>query len=141
MKPRILVIDDEEEILSALRRYLEYALEAEVLTACEARSAMSLYREKTPMVILSDIQMPGLSGVEVLKDVKSHYPAIQVLIMTGQSTLDRSLECLEAGAVDYLMKPLDMDILEKLVREALERYERWHSVIKINLHNKRLKNA
>lgn len=136
---RLLVIDDEKEIVSTVQRFVEYTLGATVDCAHDAPTALKLYREKQPMVILSDIEMPGMTGIELLRDVKRHHPAIQVIIMTGGSSLDRALECLEAGAVDYLMKPLDMEKLEVLVREAGARYQRWYDVIKINLRNGRKK--
>ncbi len=141
MKHKILIVDDEEEIISTIRRNLEFSMDVDILTANGCQSAISVLQSQTPSVVLTDISMPDGTGLDLLQKIKPHNHSIQFILMTGQSSLDRALDCLENGASDYLMKPLDMAMMEKIIKEAIERYERWLQVVKINLHNKRQSKA
>lgn len=141
MKHKILIVDDEEQILSSLKRYLEYSIDCELFTANTFKQGIEVWALQSPSIILTDIMMPDGSGIELLQNIKPRNPSTQVIIMTGQTTLDRVLECMERGASDYLMKPLDMAIVEKLTKESMERYERWYQLMKLNLHKKRQEKA
>jgi DNA-binding NtrC family response regulator len=133
MKLKILIVDDEPDIVEMLKRYLSLAGDSDILTAGTAEEAAEICRKENPSILLTDIGLPGDSGIELLKKIKEHNPSVQVVIMTGQSSLDRALDCLERGASDYLMKPLDMGMVEKIVKESMERYARWYEVVKHNL--------
>ena len=95
------------------------------------REALAALAELKPDVALVDLQMPELSGIDVLKAVRAADPECQVILMTGNATVETAVEAVKAGALDYLAKPLDFDRLRKLlvdVREAIERREKMLEV-------------
>ena len=73
-------------------------------------------------VVILDVKMPGMDGVAVLKAVKSRYPLVQVVMLTGHGTVESAMEGLRSGATDYLMKPIDID---ELIAKAEEAFVRW----------------
>lgn len=141
MNPKILVVDDEEQIQAGLKRYLEYSGFGEVLVAGDVEAALAIWHRESPHVVIADLGLPGRSGMVLLEEIKKHSPATQVILITGMSSLDRALDGLERGAIDYLMKPLDMALVERMVTECLARYQRWYEVIKVNLRKRREKSA
>jgi len=72
--------------------------------------------------VILDVKMPGMDGVAVLKAIKSRYPMVQVVMLTGHGTVESALEGLRSGATDYLMKPIDID---ELIAKAEEAFTRW----------------
>lgn len=114
----ILVVDDERSIRITAKAFLE-ADGHSVETAEDADSAMAALREKTMDVILTDIIMPRLSGVELLRQIREISSDIQVIMMTGEPTLETASESLRLGAVDYLQKPVGKTEILKSVRNAL----------------------
>lgn len=121
MRERIVIVDDEPGVRRLLRTYLS-CLPYELLEARDAAEAMALCAEvPRPGLVLSDIEMPGLSGVELLKRLKDLDPNIQVIMVTGLQALEVVRHCLREGAYDYLVKPFDADDLLNTVERALER--------------------
>ncbi len=120
-RPRVLVVEDEEPI----RRMLASLLESEgleVREAADAEEAQRLVREGFgPDVVLLDIQLPGLSGVQLLEWLRREAELAQVIMSTGVRDLETVRYCLREGAFDYLLKPFDGEELEGTVRKALER--------------------
>jgi signal transduction histidine kinase/DNA-binding response OmpR family regulator len=114
----ILVVDDERSIRITAKAFLE-ADGHTVATAKDAESAMAALREKTMDVIMTDIIMPRLSGVELLRRVREISSDVQVIMMTGEPTLETASESLRLGAVDYLQKPVGKTEILKTVRNAL----------------------
>ena len=118
---RILVADDEQE----LRRVTCELMESEGFEALEARDgreALSLLRESAPGgpdLALLDIKMPGLSGIDVLREARRFNSRTAVILMTGFGTIDAAVEGVKSGAYDYLTKPVEQDRLLRAVREAL----------------------
>ncbi len=118
MKP-IWIVDDDRSIRWVLERALAkaslpcraFAQAQEVLTALEA---------ETPQVLVSDIRMPGVSGIGLLQTVKQRYPALPVIIMTAFSDLDSAVSAFQGGAFEYLPKPFDVDKAVELIRRAVE---------------------
>jgi two-component system nitrogen regulation response regulator GlnG len=118
MKP-IWVVDDDQSI----RFVLEKALARENLAVrsfTNARDVLDALENDQPQVIVSDIRMPGGSGVELLGKVKAMYPAVPVIIMTAYSDLDSAVSAFQGGAFEYLPKPFDVPKAVELIRRALE---------------------
>lgn len=116
MSNKILIIDDEELFREDLSRVLMQE-GYECRTAATAEKGLRQIREFLPDVVLSDIVMPGKSGIELLDDVRQIHPDVSVIIMTAFGTLDTAIEAFRKGAVDYILKPLIIeDLLNKLHR-------------------------
>jgi signal transduction histidine kinase len=116
---RILIVDDEEAIrnlfaLSLSERY-------ECVTAADTPEALRLLAAQQFALVISDVQLPGLSGVELLRKIVSDYPETLVIMVSGIDRSQRVIDALRIGAFDYLLKPCDLDVLELRVEQALER--------------------
>jgi putative two-component system response regulator len=121
VRERIVIVDDEPGVRRLLRAHLA-CLPYEALEARDAPEAMAFLAEvPRPALVLSDIEMPGLSGVELLKRIKELDSNIQVVMVTGLKDLETVRQCLREGAYDYLVKPFDPDDLLNTVERALER--------------------
>ncbi|MFM2087199.1 MAG: nitrogen regulation protein, partial [Pseudomonadota bacterium] len=126
MKP-IWIVDDDESI----RWVLEKALARENLATksfANARDAITALEFDTPQVLVSDIRMPGASGLELLQTVKSRFPGLPVIIITAFSDLDSAVAAFQGGAFEYLAKPFDIDKAVELIRRALDESLRETSV-------------
>jgi len=120
-RPRILVVDDEAPVRSLLVASLEPE-GYEVREAADAEEAQALVRTGfVPEVALLDINLPGMSGVQLLGWLRRSAELVQVIMSTGVQDLETVRFCLREGAYDYLLKPFDFDELDKAVRQALER--------------------
>lgn len=120
-----MVVDDEEGIRKSLTAYLK--LEGyKSAAASSGEQALAMIREAKYNIILLDINMPGMDGLETLKAVKEIDFSIQVIMITAYSTFDKTIKSLEYGATDYILKPFD-DLSEilRLVKISEERLERW----------------
>jgi len=118
-KMRVLLIDDEEELVSALEERLELrGIDAEY--ALNGELAFQRMQEKKFDVAVIDIMMPNINGLEVLMNIKKIQPDIQAILLTGRSDKDDSRIALEHGAFDYIMKPVDINTLIKLMKKAVE---------------------
>ncbi|WP_020586036.1 hybrid sensor histidine kinase/response regulator [Desulfobacter curvatus] len=119
--PMILTIDDDEFI----RNSFSYILEDngyEVIQAENGHIGLEKIRELTPDLILCDLQMPGINGLDVVRMVKKEFKKIPILIVSGAGVLDDAIEAVRLGAWDYLVKPLfNLDILLQAVKKALDR--------------------
>ena len=118
-KSRILVVDDDE----SLRRVLQLQLEQDgylVASAASAQQTLSLLQLRAYDLVISDLKMPGLSGVELLKQIRSQYAETIVIILTAFGTAETAVEAMKVGAYDYLTKPVHPDELSLVVRRALE---------------------
>jgi len=111
---RVLLVDDEEEFVSALSERL--ALRGiEVDAALDGEEALAMLRDNEPDVVILDVMMPGLSGLEVLKQIKVTHPHSQVILLTGHGSTKEGIEGMRLGAFDYLIKPVDIEeMLEKM---------------------------
>lgn len=107
---KILVADDQKSILMLLQDVLEEQ-GYEVLTASDGIAALELYREHRPAFTLTDISMPGLSGLELLRQIKALSPEAAVMLMTGAGSETFAIEALRGGAVNYFHKPVDLNEL------------------------------
>ena len=126
MKP-IWIVDDD----ASIRWVLEKALARESLETrsfANAHDALAAFETDTPQVLVSDIRMPGESGIELLGAVKARHPGLPVIIITAFSDLDSAVASFQGGAFDYLAKPFDIDKAVALIRRALEESLREASV-------------
>lgn len=118
----ILVVDDDEDILELIERHLSNR-GYEVLTAYDGEQAISLLDQLMFDLVITDLKMPKLDGMEVLRKAKEKDPNIEVVILTGHGTMDNVIEALrDGGAFDYLQKPLhNIKQLSFVTKKALER--------------------
>ncbi|WP_413561030.1 sigma-54-dependent transcriptional regulator [Bdellovibrio sp. HCB209] len=118
MKPRILVVDDEESI----REFLEIMLKKEgyeITLAEDGQKAKDLLTKKTFDMIISDLQMPHVTGIELLKHVKESYPDTVFMLITAFGTTETAVEAMKMGAYDYLTKPFKIDEVRLNIQNAL----------------------
>ena len=122
MKP-VWIVDDDRSI----RWVIEKALSREGIafdSFASAQEALRALSQGAPEVLVSDIRMPGLSGLELLNAMKQRYPAVPVIVMTAFSDLDSAVAAFQGGAYEYLAKPFDVDQAVDLIRRALEESRR-----------------
>jgi len=117
---QILVIDDDEAICGFCQGALSRIENLTVTTEHRGRQALRLCDSNKFDIVLSDLNMPHTSGVEVLKRMKENNPAVPVIIMTGYPSIENSVECLRLGAADYVLKPLMLEDLISTVKAVLE---------------------
>jgi len=115
---RLLIVDDEPEIRAMLCRLLGESYTCE--SAASAEDALSRLREKEFDLVLSDIQMDGMSGLELLPQLRALAPDTQVIMISGMNAIESPIEAMRAGAYDYIMKPFDLLHVEASVERALE---------------------
>ncbi len=116
---RILVIDDDRTVPRMISRWFEES-DTEVLTAATAQEGMELVQSQRPDVLLLDIMLPHLSGLEAYQTVRDLDPKLPVIYITGHGSSEMAIESMKLGAYDYLQKPLDKDRVLDLVKRAAE---------------------
>jgi DNA-binding NtrC family response regulator len=115
----ILLVDDKEEFVSVLsNRLLLHGME--VHTATKGEDALALLQEKTTDVVVLDVVMPGMGGLETLRRIKETYPHIQVILLTGHASTKEGMEGMRLGAFDYLMKPVDIEELIAKMKASIK---------------------
>jgi len=114
---KLLLVDDEEEFVQALAERLKMR-DLESDTVYDGDQAIHYVEDKEPDVMVLDLKMPGIDGIEVLKNVRKTYPNIQVIILTGHGTEKDEERARELGAFDYLEKPVDVDKLVDRIKKA-----------------------
>jgi len=115
---RILVIDDEEVVLDSCTAVLASG-DCEVLTAGNGTAGLARLEETTPDLVFVDLKMPGLSGLEVLEQIRAKFPLMVVIVITGYATVSSAVEAMKKGAFDFLPKPFTPEEL----RDEIERTE------------------
>ena len=116
---KLLIVDDEVEICDFLKSFFEER-NYEVKTASSGQAALNLVEQFKPQIILLDIKMPGMDGIQVLGTLKKKFPRTKVIMVTALETRDKIEECLRLGADNYITKPLSLEYLENDVREKIE---------------------
>jgi putative nucleotidyltransferase with HDIG domain len=119
--PRILIVDDEVEITEILADLLSE--DYQCLKAGSAEQALAVLRENQFQLVISDITMSGMSGLEMIPHVKEISPDTVVVMISGMQTVESAIGALRLGAFDYLMKPFDLRQVEAVVKRALEHYD------------------
>ena len=131
-RKKVLVIDDD----ASLRRVMEMQLEeigCDVMTVANANEALAALNEVTPALVITDLRIPGMSGMDLLKMLRADHPELTVIMVTAYGTVRTAVEAMKAGAYDYITKPIDYDELALVVNRALERQQLLEEV-----HNLRL---
>lgn len=120
-KPRILIVDDERNISEVLSDLLSDTYDC--TTAASAEEAIARLQESEFNLVISDITMPGMSGLDMLPQLKKIAPNTVVIMISGVQTVESAIGALRLGAFDYLMKPFDLRQVEAVVQRALEHHE------------------
>ena len=131
-KLNLFLVDDDTAITRLAEKYLrtEFGDTVSLAVFNDPLTARHAIDEQGCDLLLSDIQMPGLSGLEMLRFAKARNAWTQVIFMTGHSSWDCIAEAIENGAMDYLLKPLDRKDFLHVVKQACERIERWQKVVR-----------
>ncbi len=141
MSDHILIVDDEKGILNALSAVLDdegYTIS----TAENGSEALKKVKDDTPSVILLDVWLPDIDGLEILKEIRDAYPGVAVIVMSGHGTIETAVRATKLGAYDYIEKPLSMERVHLIVKHAVEqqrlelenvqlkgRIEKWYEMI------------
>lgn len=130
MNARLLIVDDEVEIREMLSRSFRFK-GFEVELAANGVEALSILAEKRIEIVISDIMMPEMDGVTLLKEIRLHYPMVRIIMITGYVTLDNALACMGNGAETLVFKPLaDLSELNDAVSRALEGLKAWQTKLR-----------
>jgi DNA-binding response OmpR family regulator len=114
---KVLLVDDEQEFVTTLAERLELR-GMHVKIATDGEMALGLVETDPPQVVVLDVMMPGLSGMEVLERIKAVESSIQVILLTGHGGTKDGIKGMQLGAFDYLIKPVDIDELIEKLNEA-----------------------
>jgi len=127
-KPVVWIVDDDRSIRWVLQKAIE-AVEITVRAFESADLVLEELKQDLPDVLVSDIRMPGIDGLQMLAEVKEHYPDLPVIIMTAYSDLDSAVSVYEGGAFEYLPKPFDVDEAVELVQRAITHSKETHQEV------------
>ncbi len=116
----VLLVDDEEEFLETLvKRLMKRKLT--VAGKSNAQDAIAYLKENPVDVVVLDVKMPGMDGLEALREIKRCNPAVEVIMLTGHANMEVAIQGMELGAFDYLMKPMDIDELLYKLQDAYKK--------------------
>ncbi len=118
MAPRILVIDDEEKMCWALDRALSYE-NYQVVTATRGLQGIELAKKNDFSLVILDLKMPDMDGIEVLTEIKKINPSLPVIMITAHGTIDTAIEAMKIGATDYITKPFKLDEIKLQIKKSL----------------------
>jgi len=120
MKTNVLLVDDETKFLDLLSQRLgTRGVEAD--TATSGEEALSKLKGKNLDVIILDVMMPGMGGIETLKRIRKENPEVQIIMLTGQGSVEKSVESMKEGAIDFLEKPVDIGKLLEKIEDARQK--------------------
>ena len=117
MKVKVLLVDDEKQFVETLALRLE-ARDFAVATAFNGDQALDYLKGKDVDVVVLDVLMPGLSGIDTLREMKKIRPLTEVIMLTGHATVETAIEGMKLGAFDYLMKPTEIEELVEKITKA-----------------------
>ena len=120
MKPKILIVDDEEKFVSYLSKRLRMR-EYDVAISLSGEDALEKVKEHDFDVVILDVLMPGIDGIEALREIKKVKPLTEVIMLTGHASVEAGVEGMRLGAYDYLMKPCEAEELISKINKAYER--------------------
>lgn len=126
----IMLVDDENLFVETLSKRLEKR-DFEVLQALSGADCLEkLKANETIEVIVLDVKMPGMGGIETLMEIKKVFPLIEVIMLTGHATIESAIEGMKRGAFDFLMKPCDIDELTSKIKDASDKKRQQEEKIK-----------
>lgn len=120
MEETILIVDDEKDICEVLDISLS-DLGYKVHTAGDGDEALQVFEKMRPSIVLTDIRMPGMDGIELLRRIKGHHPDTEVIMITGHGDMDLAIKSLKLEATDFITKPINDELLEIALKRAQER--------------------
>ncbi len=120
---KLLIVDDEERFLSTTEKLLSRK-GYEALIAQSGSEALEILEQHMIHVVILDVNMPKMDGIETLKKIKQRFPLVEVIMLTGHATVESAVNGIKYGAMDYLMKPTDIEILIQKAEEAFEKTHR-----------------
>jgi len=119
---RVLLVDDEKDFVEMLSLRLN-EVEEKVTVAYSGKECLETLKKKEIDVVILDIKMPGMDGIETLREIKKRFPLVEVIMLTGHGSTETAVEGMKMGAFDYLMKPADFDDLTAKMEAARKRKE------------------
>ena len=129
MKINLLIVDDEIEICNTLKRYLELEPDYRIDVYTNPLDALEKIKKGSVQIVLTDIMMPEMNGIDLLREIKKADGLVQVIMMTAFSSVDKVIACLEAGAADYIMKPFeDLEEVKELIDQTIKKLTRWRKL-------------
>lgn len=128
---RMLLVDDDPSMLKLVRLMVERSFPEQVSVdvAEDPRIARQMIDQSPVDIVITDMEMPGVNGLEIVRCAKRRNAYTQVLMLTGHSTVDSLLDAMELGATDYLLKPLNRDELVAVLTETMNRLTRWRKAL------------
>ena len=119
-KPKVLVIDDEEDFLETIvKRLLRRGIDVTGVDSGE--EALRVLQEQSFDVVILDVRMPGMDGIETLRELKKRTPLTEVIILTGHGSIESGVQGMQLGAFDYVIKPADFEEIFQKLNQAAER--------------------
>jgi len=117
MNPKVLLVDDEKEFIETLGDRMK-TRDLDVNTTTVVADALEMAKDNNYDAIVLDLMMPGMDGIEALKAMKQINPDLQVILLTGHGSLEKGIEAMKFGAMDFLEKPTDVDVLTHKIQDA-----------------------
>jgi DNA-binding NtrC family response regulator len=127
---RMMIVDDEERFLSTMKKLLAKK-GYDVVTALSGAEALEIMSVQNIHVVILDVKMPGMDGNETLREIKKRFPLTEVIMLTGHATMESAVEGLKLGAIDYLMKPADLDEIIRKAEDAFVKIQRLEEKIRV----------
>ncbi len=135
MKIKVLIVDDEKEFVTTLAQRLELR-DLSVTAVYSGEGAIEMAEKIDFGVIILDVQMPGLSGIDALKQIKKVKPNTPIIMLTGQATVENAILGMKLGAYDFLMKPTDTELLiEKITKAYNFKHEHEERIRQAEIEN------
>lgn len=126
---RVLIVDDELDFLETIVKRLKRR-KIDTTGVSSGKEALELLRNQHFDVVILDVRMPGMDGIETLKEMKRTMPLMEVILLTGHASVESGMQGMQLGAFDYVMKPADIDDLIGKVRQAFERKQLHEDKVK-----------
>lgn len=125
----VLLVDDEERFVSTTAAILNKK-GLVTATAANGFAALEILKAQRVDVVVLDIKMPGLDGIDVLQEIKKRYPMVEVILLTGHGSVESAVDGLKRGAMDYLMKPCDIPVLLEKIEQAFLKKQKQEDKIR-----------
>jgi len=117
---KLLLVDDESDFRNTLLKRLQRR-SVDVHGVASGETALAWLGDEQADVVILDVRMPGMDGIETLRQIKSRHPLVEVIMLTGHASMEVAIEGMQIGAFDYLMKPMDMDELLYKAQDAFKK--------------------
>ena len=117
MSEKVLLVDDEPEFLEVMAERMK-ARDMNVVTATSAEAALELIAKESFDAVVLDFMMPGMDGIETLRKLKDDKPELQIILLSGYATVEKSVEAMKLGAMDFMEKPADIEKLAAKIKRA-----------------------